>query len=162
MGSLTTLLSFVAVLGIIIFFHEFGHFITAKAFGMRVFIFSFGFGRRLFGFKWGDTDCRVSLIPLGGYVKMTGEQPGDVAGDSRLPDALSGSDHCDRRQLERVERRRVEPEVGAELMLQPRSRGGHADALLQRGQPALRYREADGDGMDLRHAGQRRPPPRFP
>ena len=73
MGSLTTLLSFVAVLGIIIFFHEFGHFITAKAFGMRVFIFSFGFGRRLLGFKWGDTDLRVSAIPLGGYVKLEGE-----------------------------------------------------------------------------------------
>jgi regulator of sigma E protease len=61
------------VLGVIIFVHEFGHFITAKAFGMRVFIFSFGFGRRLLGFKWGDTDCRVSLVPLGGYVKLEGE-----------------------------------------------------------------------------------------
>ena len=59
----TTTAAFVAVLGLIIFFHEFGHFITAKAFGMRVFIFSFGFGRRLVGFKWGDTDCRVSPHP---------------------------------------------------------------------------------------------------
>ena len=82
MGSLTTLLSFVAVLGIIIFFHEFGHFITAKAFGMRVFIFSFGFGRRLFGFKWGDTDCRVSLIPLGGYVKLEGEPEDHISQDT--------------------------------------------------------------------------------
>jgi regulator of sigma E protease len=73
MGSLTTLLAFVFVLGVIIFFHEFGHFITAKAFGMRVFIFSFGFGPRLVGFKWGDTDLRVSAIPLGGYVKLEGE-----------------------------------------------------------------------------------------
>jgi regulator of sigma E protease len=69
-------LAFVVVLGIIIFVHEFGHLITAKAFGMRVFIFSFGFGKRLFGVKWGDTDCRVSAIPLGGYVKLEGE-PGD-------------------------------------------------------------------------------------
>jgi regulator of sigma E protease len=53
--------------------HEFGHFITAKAFGMRVFIFSFGFGKRLVGFKRGDTDYRISLIPLGGYVKLEGE-----------------------------------------------------------------------------------------
>src|SRR6187549_3789654 len=89
MSSLTTLLSFIAVLGIIIFFHEFGHFITAKAFGMRVYIFSFGFGRRLFGFKWGDTDCRVSLIPLGGYVKLEGEpedhfsEDTSAQGDSR-------------------------------------------------------------------------------
>ena len=74
MDHLTTPAAFVLVLGVIIFFHEFGHFITAKAFGMRVYIFSFGFGRRLFGFKWGDTDCRVSLIPLGGYVKLEGEQ----------------------------------------------------------------------------------------
>jgi regulator of sigma E protease len=70
---MTTLLSFLLVLGIIIFVHEFGHFITAKAFGMRVFVFSFGFGKRLFGFQWGDTDCRVSAIPLGGYVKLEGE-----------------------------------------------------------------------------------------
>jgi regulator of sigma E protease len=73
MDTLTTPLAFVFVLGVIIFFHEFGHFITAKAFGMRVFIFSFGFGPRLAGFKWGDTDCRVSAVPLGGYVKLEGE-----------------------------------------------------------------------------------------
>jgi regulator of sigma E protease len=82
MGSLTTLLAFVAVLGIIIFFHEFGHFITAKAFGMRVFIFSFGFGRRLLGFKWGDTDLRLSLIPLGGYVKLEGEPEDHISEDT--------------------------------------------------------------------------------
>ena len=76
MSFLTTTLAFVVVLGIIIFVHEFGHLITAKAFGMRVFVFSFGFGKRLFGFKWGDTDCRVSAFPLGGYVKLEGE-PGD-------------------------------------------------------------------------------------
>lgn len=66
-------LAFIVVLGLMIFFHEFGHFITAKAFGMRVFIFSFGFGKRLLGFKWGETDLRVSAIPLGGYVKLEGE-----------------------------------------------------------------------------------------
>src|SRR5438552_19149447 len=77
MGSLAPPLAFVFVLGVIIFFHEFGHFITAKAFGMRVFIFSFGFGPRLAGFRWGDTDCRLSAIPLGGYVKLEGE-PDDL------------------------------------------------------------------------------------
>jgi regulator of sigma E protease len=76
MSFVTTVAAFVVVLGIIIFVHEFGHLITAKAFGMRVFVFSFGFGKRLAGFKWGDTDCRVSAIPLGGYVKLEGE-PGD-------------------------------------------------------------------------------------
>jgi regulator of sigma E protease len=70
---LTYVVSFVLMLGVIIFVHEFGHFITAKLFGMRVFIFSFGFGKRLLGFKWGDTDCRISLVPLGGYVKLEGE-----------------------------------------------------------------------------------------
>jgi regulator of sigma E protease len=70
---LLTLVSFIVMLGVIIFVHEFGHFITAKLFGMRVFIFSFGFGKRLAGFKWGDTDCRLSLVPLGGYVKLEGE-----------------------------------------------------------------------------------------
>src|SRR3989337_3898446 len=77
MEYLTNALAFIVVLGLMIFFHEFGHLITAKAFGMRVFIFSCGFGRRLLGFKWGDTDCRVSAIPLGGYVKLEGE-PDDV------------------------------------------------------------------------------------
>jgi regulator of sigma E protease len=73
---------FIVVLGIIIFVHEFGHFITAKAFGMRVFIFSFGFGKRLFGFKRGDTDYRVSLIPLGGYVKLEGEPEDHLSEDT--------------------------------------------------------------------------------
>jgi regulator of sigma E protease len=82
MGSLTTPLAFVFVLGVIIFFHEFGHFITAKAFGMRVFIFSFGFGPRLLGFKWGDTDLRVSAIPLGGYVKLEGEPEDHLSQDT--------------------------------------------------------------------------------
>jgi len=81
MDFLTNAAAFVFVLGLMIFFHEFGHFITAKAFGMRVFIFSFGFGRRLFGFHWGDTDCRVSLIPLGGYVKLEGEPDDQLSED---------------------------------------------------------------------------------
>jgi len=83
MELLTNAFAFVLVLGLMIFFHEFGHFITAKAFGMRVFIFSFGFGKRLLGFKWGDTDCRLSLIPLGGYVKLEGEP------DDRLSEDVS-------------------------------------------------------------------------
>lgn len=87
MDILTNTAAFVAVLGLMIFFHEFGHFITAKAFGMRVFIFSFGFGPRLLGFKWGDTDLRVSAIPLGGYVKLEGEPEDHLSEDtSRLGD----------------------------------------------------------------------------
>ena len=57
--------------------HELGHFWAALAVGIRVETFSIGFGPRLFGFKRGDTDFRLSLIPLGGYVRMLGEQLGD-------------------------------------------------------------------------------------
>ena len=73
----TNLLAFVIVLGVLIFAHEAGHFVMAKLFGVRVLVFSFGFGKRLFGFQKGDTDYRVSLVPLGGYVRMAGDNPED-------------------------------------------------------------------------------------
>lgn len=63
------------VLGILVFVHEFGHYAVAKLCGVRVEIFSLGFGKRLWGFRKGDTDYRISLLPLGGYVKMSGENP---------------------------------------------------------------------------------------
>src|SRR6202140_1031204 len=63
------------VLGIMVLVHEWGHFIVAKSFGVRVEIFSIGFGTRLWGYKRGDTDYRVSALPLGGYVKMAGDNP---------------------------------------------------------------------------------------
>ena len=64
-----------AVLGVLVLIHEFGHYAVAKFFGVRVEVFSIGFGKRLIGFKRGDTDYRISAIPLGGYVKMSGENP---------------------------------------------------------------------------------------
>ncbi|MEM9290269.1 MAG: RIP metalloprotease RseP [Acidobacteriota bacterium] len=70
-----TLLAFVFVLGVVIFVHEAGHMLVAKAFGVRVLTFSLGFGHRLLGFRRGDTDYRISAIPLGGYVRMSGEMP---------------------------------------------------------------------------------------
>src|SRR5438093_4332498 len=73
----TNLFAFVLVLGFLIFTHEAGHFLVAKLFRVRVLVFSFGFGQRLFGFRKGDTDYRVSLIPLGGYVRMAGDTPED-------------------------------------------------------------------------------------
>ena len=74
MGSfIQTIVVFVLVLGAMVVIHEFGHFIVAKYFGIRVDVFSVGFGKRLWGVKKGDTDYRLSLIPLGGYVKMAGE-----------------------------------------------------------------------------------------
>ena len=72
---LTDAVVVVIVLGFMIFIHELGHFMAAKWFGVRVLTFSLGFGKRLFGFKRGDTDYRVSALPFGGYVKMWGEDP---------------------------------------------------------------------------------------
>ena len=65
------------VLGFMILIHEFGHYAAAKYFGVRVEVFSIGFGKRLLGFTRGETDYRISAIPLGGYVKMSGENPMD-------------------------------------------------------------------------------------
>ncbi len=73
--SLLGLFAFLLLLGPLIFIHEFGHFIVAKLFGIRVLVFSLGFGPRLVGWKRGHTDYRISAIPLGGYVKMLGENP---------------------------------------------------------------------------------------
>jgi regulator of sigma E protease len=72
---LTALISVSVVLGIMIFVHEWGHFIAAKLAGVRVEVFSFGFGTRLFGVKRGDTDYRLSALPFGGYVRMAGDNP---------------------------------------------------------------------------------------
>ncbi len=67
----------VILLGIMILVHELGHFWAALAVRVKVETFSIGFGPRLFGFRRGETDFRVSAIPFGGYVRMLGEQPGD-------------------------------------------------------------------------------------
>ncbi|MEA3332074.1 MAG: RIP metalloprotease RseP [Pseudomonadota bacterium] len=69
--------SAIIVLGILIFVHELGHFLVAKFCGVRVLVFSLGFGPRLFGFRKGDTEYLLSAVPLGGYVKMLGEGKGD-------------------------------------------------------------------------------------
>ncbi|MBT3181821.1 MAG: RIP metalloprotease RseP [Deltaproteobacteria bacterium] len=76
-----TFIYFVITLGILIFIHELGHFIMAKRAGIRVDAFSLGFGPRLIGFKKGDTDYRISLFPIGGYVRMLGEDPTDEGAD---------------------------------------------------------------------------------
>jgi len=74
-NALIAIVSVTVVLGIMIFVHEWGHFIAAKLSGVRVEIFSLGFGPRLAGFKRGDTDYRVSALPFGGYVRMAGDNP---------------------------------------------------------------------------------------
>ena len=72
-----SIVAFLFVLGVMIFIHEFGHYAVAKLLGIRVEVFSLGFGRRLIGFKRNETDYRLSLLPLGGYVKMAGENYDD-------------------------------------------------------------------------------------
>jgi len=70
-----TLIYFLIVIGILVFVHEFGHFIMAKRAGVRVEKFSLGMGPKLIGYKKGDTEYIISALPLGGYVKMAGENP---------------------------------------------------------------------------------------
>src|SRR5258708_25669621 len=78
---LTSLIAVVAVLGFMMLIHEFGDFAVAKWLGVRVEQFAIGFGKRLVGFRRGETDYRINAIPLGGYVKMNGENPMDERSD---------------------------------------------------------------------------------
>src|SRR6266849_11118472 len=85
---MTFAIAFIFVLCAAVVLHEFGHFIVAKLFTIRVETFSVGFGPRLFGRKWGQTDYRVSAIPLGGYVKLGGDEsnaPLEGAGAADIP-----------------------------------------------------------------------------
>jgi regulator of sigma E protease len=74
---MNSLLSFIVVLGVLVFVHEFGHFLFAKLFGVKVLKFSLGFGNKVVGRKWGETEYLISAFPLGGYVKMFGEVQGE-------------------------------------------------------------------------------------
>src|SRR4029079_19137694 len=71
----TSILAFVFVLGVLIFVHELGHFLIARRTGVRVVSFSLGFVPKLISFRRGDTEYCISAVPLGGYVKMAGENP---------------------------------------------------------------------------------------
>jgi regulator of sigma E protease len=79
MHLLVVVIEFAIVLGIMVLIHELGHFIVGKLCGVRIETFSIGFGPRLFGFHYGDTDYRISILPLGGFVKFAGELGGDGA-----------------------------------------------------------------------------------
>ena len=70
---MSTLVPFLFVLGVLVFVHELGHFLVARWHGVRVLTFSLGFGPKLFSIKRGDTEYCISIVPLGGYVKMAGE-----------------------------------------------------------------------------------------
>lgn len=73
--TLITFVYFILGLGLLVFIHELGHFLVAKWSGVRVEQFSLGFGPKILGFRWGETEYKISILPLGGYVKMAGEEP---------------------------------------------------------------------------------------
>ena len=75
MSLLLGIFYFLVLVGILIFIHEGGHFLAAKLFKVKVEVFSIGMGPRIFGFMKGDTDYRISAVPIGGYVRMLGEDP---------------------------------------------------------------------------------------
>ena len=94
---MVTLLSFLFVLGVLVFVHELGHFLAARRVGVRVITFSLGFGPKILKFTRGDTEYCVSVIPLGGYVKMAGENPDDQR--SGLPDEFLSKTKWQRFQI---------------------------------------------------------------
>jgi len=83
--ALNFIIGVALVLGVVILVHEWGHFIVARLFGVRVDVFSIGFGPRLFGIKRGATDYRISAVPLGGYVRMAGQDLSDVDSSTQAP-----------------------------------------------------------------------------
>jgi len=83
LNVLQTILAFLFALGVIIVVHEAGHLLVAKAFGVRVLTFSVGFGRRIWGIQRGETEYRLSAVPLGGYVRLSGENPEEATSDPR-------------------------------------------------------------------------------
>ena len=82
---MTGLIAFLILIGVLITVHEFGHYIVAKAFGVKVEAFSIGFGSPIVQFKWGETEYKVCWVPLGGYVRMMGqiEEEIEVRGDPK-------------------------------------------------------------------------------
>ena len=92
-----TLVAFFFVLGVLIFVHELGHYMMAKRLGVRVLTFSLGFGPKLLKFRRGDTEYCISAIPLGGYVKMAGENPDDPR--SGRPDEFLSKTKWERFQI---------------------------------------------------------------
>ena len=102
MHILLVVIEFAIVLGFLVLIHELGHFIVAKLCGVRVETFSIGFGTRLFGFRYGDTDYRISILPVGGYVKMAGELGGDGSPLDGTPSTGAPDDLTSKPRWQRV------------------------------------------------------------
>src|SRR5256885_3983166 len=101
---MTTLLAFAFVLGVLVFVHELGHFLAAKRVGIRVLKFQLGFNPTVLSFRRGDTEYGIGALPLGGYVKMAGENPEDVEHDEqgheiRRPDEFMSKTKWERFQV---------------------------------------------------------------
>jgi len=90
---MVTIIELLIVLGIMVLVHEFGHFAVAKLCGVRVETFAIGFGKKIIGFRRGDTDYQLNILPLGGYVKMSGEMPGESPDPDRELDPGDFSAH---------------------------------------------------------------------
>jgi regulator of sigma E protease len=90
---MVTVVELLIVLGIMVLVHEFGHFAVAKLCGVRVETFAIGFGKRVIGFRKGETEYQLNILPLGGYVKMSGEMPGETADPDRIADPGDFSAH---------------------------------------------------------------------
>src|SRR5688572_32927524 len=89
MGALQNIVAFAVFLGVLVTVHELGHFLVAKACGVKVLKFSIGFGPRIFGFTRGETEYRLAWLPLGGYVKMAGDVPGEELSAEDAPRSFS-------------------------------------------------------------------------
>lgn len=103
--DLNNVIAFITIFGVLVFLHEAGHFLAAKWYRVRVEVFSLGFGPRLFGWRRRETDYRVSLVPLGGYVRMVGEQSdAEWVGDPRdeRPPTGDGGSLLDRSRTQRL------------------------------------------------------------
>src|SRR5437763_15788497 len=89
MSVLGTAAAVLVLLGVLILVHELGHFVFAKLFDVKVIRFSLGFGPRIVGFTLGETEYRLSALPLGGYVRLLGEDPGEPIPPIDRPRALA-------------------------------------------------------------------------
>ena len=97
-----SVVSAIVVLGVLIFVHELGHFVVAKLSGVRVLVFSLGFGPKIFGVRFGETDYILSAIPLGGYVKMLGEGKADEEDEVELTEEEMKSSYANKSPWKRL------------------------------------------------------------